>query len=300
MFLSGDVHYGISAELDYYKKGEPEASRFVQMVASSFKNSKPEGQLLGLLPAAFAQTALAGGLNREFSELDLFAWEEDADIKNLKFRFQTEPGQFRDANPGEFPLRYAYALKKKPVFFPLRDWPLTVFQPKDGSGNPIGDETILKRIVLGSAVPQPSYRWRMKIEIDDRPDNIRLASLGAGFLLDPTADLPNQIDAGSQRSFDTVLKRNSFFSRSHMSRFVNWYSHVAFVHFEKLGDSFNTHHSQFFQPDLPGDEFKPTDTELTYKPGTFQQPYFRHTISLKNAAIGDQPILPTEKAGTPI
>lgn len=99
MFLAGDVHYGITSEMDYWVKDTPEAARFIQMVSSSLKNIKPEGQLMGLLPSAIAENALSGGLNREFSSLTSIGWEKEEDIKKLKLRVQTEPGKFADARP---------------------------------------------------------------------------------------------------------------------------------------------------------------------------------------------------------
>jgi len=297
MFLSGDVHYGITTQMDYFIKGQSEASRFVQMVSSSFKNIKPEGQLMGILPAALAQSALSGGLNRELAEMKLLAWEDDTDIKKLKFRFQAEPGVYRDPKTGEFPLRYTYAFGKKPVFISLRDWPMTSFQQKDSDGNTVGDPVVHERIVFPKDTPQPSYRWRLKVLSDDRPDNVRLATLGAEFKLDPVSDLPADIkNTNYEKILDTVLRRNTFFSRSHISRFVNWYSHAAIVHFEKKDNAFKAFHSMFFQPDdIPGKTFNPLKPE--YQPGTFEQPYIRHVVSLQNTPASEKPEFPIEKTG---
>jgi hypothetical protein len=294
LFLSGDVHYGITAEMDYFVKGKPEASRFIQMVSSSFKNVKPEGQLLGVLPAAFAQSALSGGLNRELAEMKLLAWEDALDISKIKFRFQPAPGVYRKPVAGEFPMRYSYALAKKPVLISLRDWPLTYSQLKDAAGNPTGDPVLHERIVFSGTTPAPSYRWRLKILSDDRPDNQRLVTLGAAYKLDPEEDLSADIKHPKyENTLDTVLRRNTFFSRTHLNRFVNWYSHAAIVRFEKAGDLTKAFHCFFFQPDIPDKPFNTAHPE--FEPGTLEHPYLQHETSFRNAPESEKPEFPVEK-----
>jgi hypothetical protein len=295
MFLSGDVHYGITTQMDYFIKGQTEASRFVQMVSSSLKNIKPEGHLMGLLPSSVAQTALAGGLNREMAEMRLLAWDNAADIAKLKFRFQTEPGKYRDSKAGEFPLRYTYALKQKTVMLTLRDWPMTAFQPVGSDGKPTGNEVIHERIVFPKDVPEPAYRWRLTVVPDERPDNIRLGSLPDGQL-DPTTDLPTDIkDAKYQDGINTILNRNAFFSRTHISRFVNWYSHIAIISFKKTDNQFKSVNAMFFHPDNLPEAFDPATNKLELKPGSFEKPFIQQEVALTAAPASEKPLIPIEK-----
>ncbi|MGC3946457.1 MAG: hypothetical protein QM762_18365 [Chryseolinea sp.] len=173
LFLAGDVHYGITSEMDYWVKGEPQAARFVQMVSSSLKNIKPSGALMGILPSGIAESALSGGLNREFINLTAIGWEKEDDIKKVKLRAQKSPGQFIDARPSHYPLRIGKALGNKPVLLTLRDWPLIEFE--QANAPPL----VLNRVVFKKDTPDPSFLWRMNVLRDDRQDAERFASLSA-------------------------------------------------------------------------------------------------------------------------
>jgi hypothetical protein len=283
LFLSGDVHYGITSEMDYWVKDAPVAARFVQMVSSSLKNLKPEGQMLGLLPAALTQVALTGGLNREFTDLTSIGWEKEEDIKKLKLRVQTEPGKFEDARPGHFPLRIAYALGKKPVLLPLRDWPLKEYEP----ANPEEKPRILPRVVFKKDIPLPSFRWKMNVLQDERTDSVRFKALSTVFP-DLLTDLKTGEFSGDdyKQGLESIIKRQAFFSRTHINRFVNWYSHVGIVHFIKEDNSMYALHSMFFKPRLPE-----PDQEKT---GTFESPFIQYKVSLDNKPVADQPGFPLE------
>ncbi len=283
--LSGDVHYGITSEMDYWQKNKPEACRFVQMVSSALKNMKPEGSLVGLLPAALTQVALTKGLNREMNNLTLIGWEPPENTGQLKIRRQFEAGKFRDARPGEFPLRIAYALNKKPVHLPLRDWPLAEFPPESAGGQPI----VLPRVVINADAPDPSYRWRLNFVQDTRTDEKRFRALGAAFKIEPDADVPLNTNAANYKSsLDQMLKRNTFFSRTHFSRAVNWFSNVGIVHFaKKETGEMKALHSMFFYP-----IFLPPP--YNNNPGKFEDPFFQQEVSLEQKSILEQPSFPKE------
>lgn len=281
--LSGDVHYGITSEMDYWIKDKPNAARFVQMVSSSLKNMKPQGTLVGLLPAALTQVALTKGLNREMNNLTLVGWEQETE--KLKIRRQFEAGKFRDARPGEFPLRIAYALNKKPVFLPLRDWPLAEF-PSTTQG---AESVVLPRVVINADAPIPTHLWRLNFVHDKRTDKERFRALGAAFEIEPDADVPLDIKAANYNSsLDQMLKRNSFFSRSHFSRAVNWFSHAAIVHFSKKENgAMKALHSMFFFPIYLPPPFNDN-------PGTFEDPLFQQEVSLEQKPVSEQPLFPKE------
>ncbi|MEB2777397.1 hypothetical protein SYJ56_18935 [Algoriphagus sp. D3-2-R+10] len=281
--LSGDVHYGITSEMDYWQKDKPKASRFVQMVSSSLKNMKPEGTLVGLLPAPLTQVSLTKGLNREMDNLTLVGWEKDTD--KLKIRRQFEAGKFRDARPGEFPLRIGYALNKKPVFLPLRDWPLAEFPPTTEDGEP----NILPRVVINADAPPPTHLWQLNILKDKRTDKERFRALGAGFKVEPETDVPLDITASNYKSsLDQMLKRNAFFTRMHFSRAVNWFSNAAIVHFSKKETGeLVAKHSMFFYPIYLSSPFNDN-------PGNFEDPFFQQEVSLGQKLASEQPLFPKE------
>ncbi len=281
--LSGDVHYGITSEMDYWQNNKPKASRFVQMVSSALKNMKPEGSLVGLLPAAFTQVALTKGLNREMDNLTLVGWEQITG--QLKIRRQFEAGKFRDARPGEFPLRIAYALSKKNVFLPLRDWPLAEFPPS----TPGGESIVLPRVVINADAPEPNYMWRLNFIQDKRKDKVRFRALGADFKVEPEFDVPLDTNASNYKSsLDQMLKRNSFFSRTHFSRAVNWFSNAAIVHFSKKENGeMMALHSMFFYPIYLPPPFNDN-------PGNFEDPFFQQQVSLEQKSASQQPLFPKE------
>ena len=282
LFLSGDVHYGISSEMDYWVKDAPVAARFVQMVSSPLKNAKPDGQLWGIFPAAFTQTVLSGGLNREFTNLTSVGWEE-VELEKLKLKVQTKPGEFADARPSHIPIRLQRIMSKAPVFLPLRDWPLEEIEP----GNQNEEVKVFPRIVFRTDVPEPSFRWKLNLLKDERPDSVRFKSL----LTKPPdlgADLVENAHTGDQflDGLDSILRRASFFSRAHFSRTVNWYSHSAIVHFEKTDTGIVAKHSQYFTPFLDA----PDDNAIS----KFDEPFFRHEVSLNAKAAAEKPPIPIE------
>ncbi|MEJ1240285.1 hypothetical protein WBG78_19240 [Chryseolinea sp. T2] len=280
LFLAGDVHYGITSEMDYWVKGEPQASRFVQMVSSSLKNIKPSGALMGILPSGIAELALSGGLNKEFIDLTGIGWEKEDDIKKIGLRAQKSPGQFIDARPSHYPLRIGKALASKPVLLTLRDWPLIAFKQNDA-------RVVLNRVVFKKETPDPSFRWRMNVLMDSRPDAQRFASLTnkpanleADFLLNE-----NSGDAFGSK-VDRLLRRSSFYSRSHINRFVNWYSHVAIIDFSRKDGKLSSRHSMFFSPFLEASDQGDT--------GTFEQPFVQYKVSLERKPATEKPVFPLE------
>jgi hypothetical protein len=281
LFLSGDVHYGISSEMDYWGKNG-EAARFIQMVSSPLKNSKPDGQLTGVLPAAFTQALLSGGLNREFSNLTSLGWE-DVDVKKLKLKVQIKPGEYANARYSHIPMRLNRILAANPVFLPLRDWPLDELEPE----NENEELQIFPRIVFEKNIPEPTFRWKLNILTDERPDSIRFAALQSKPP-DLALDIPENAHAGALflDGLDSMLRRSSFYSRSHFNRTVNWYSHSAIVHFQKSGEEIRIKHSQYFIPFLNA----PDDNAIA----KFDQPFFRHEVSLNQKAEDEKPPFPIE------
>jgi hypothetical protein len=282
LFLSGDVHYGITSEMDYWVKGQPEAARYVQMVSSSLKNIKPSGALMGILPSGIAESALSGGLNREFINLSSIGWENPDDIKKIGLKAQKAPGQFIDARPSHYPLRIGHALTQKPVLLTLRDWPQIEF-PQGNGAEPL----ILNRVVFKKETPEPSFRWRMNVLRDERPDAERFASLSAiPANLESDFVLNERSGNDFESRVDRLLRRTAFYSRSHINRFVNWYSQVAIIDFARNDGKLSARQSMFFSPFLES-----PDEDKT---GTFEQPFVRYEVSLNRKSASEQPAFPLE------
>lgn len=172
VFLSGDVHHGLGAALDYWKDGEPEPARFVQFTSSPAKNILPIDIAVPIAGAfAFSQRIMRLGV-----PLERLRWEEQAPTP-----VSVPGGQV--ARPS---LRAA--LRRTPVLIPTHAWPggTTTTRPADSS-------------------------WRLTLLSDDRPDAERPTSvqpkdLPADFdALEPIAQYRVLMD----RHIDYV-KKNSF------------------------------------------------------------------------------------------
>lgn len=69
VILSGDVHYGFSTALDYWKKDDPEPARIVQVTASPFRNQE-EGWMRFPVSSGLAQLLFG----RSFIPVERMAW----------------------------------------------------------------------------------------------------------------------------------------------------------------------------------------------------------------------------------
>jgi len=105
LFLSGDVHFGLVAHLDYWKKGEAEPARFVQFVSSALKNQKFKNEQF--LIGGFVQRLLSS----LFYPVERLGWEHRAGLQ------VTNP-----AGKPNLPVQ-RIRLRKEPVLLPTRGWP---------------------------------------------------------------------------------------------------------------------------------------------------------------------------------
>lgn len=132
VILSGDVHYAFSAEMDYWKRGEPEPTRIVQLVSSALKNAW-EAVPKRALETVKAQQLLQGTLY----PLARLGWEDPIDLVG------------RVHVPGDaIPRNKRAMLRRAPVVLPADGWP------------------------GGSSIdPPPDWAWRMSLVQDVRPDS---------------------------------------------------------------------------------------------------------------------------------
>jgi hypothetical protein len=105
VLLSGDIHFGLAAVMDYWKKGESQPARFVQYVSSGVKNQK-------FLNDQF----LEGGLIQKllgslFYPGERLGWDHRAGLQ------VTNPGGLHNQPT------YRIRLRKEPVLLPTRGWP---------------------------------------------------------------------------------------------------------------------------------------------------------------------------------
>lgn len=117
VFLSGDVHFGLAATLDYWKKGATQPTRFIQYVSSGLKNQKFNNEKF--LLSGFVQNLLGN----VFYPPERLGWAHRAglQVSNPAGKSNQPSGRLR--------------LRKEPVLLPTHGWPAnsTVNQVPDWS-----------------------------------------------------------------------------------------------------------------------------------------------------------------------
>lgn len=132
VLLSGDVHYAFSAEMDYWKQGQPTPSRIVQLTASALKNDWGEA------PKRVLETVTAQRLiHSAFYPAARLGWDNPLDLRG------------RLNVPGNaIPRQLRALLRRAPTVIPTEGWP---------AGTTI-------------SIP-PEWAWRMSLVKDLRPDD---------------------------------------------------------------------------------------------------------------------------------
>jgi hypothetical protein len=155
VFLSGDVHYGHSCELDYWRQGQPEPSRIVQLTSSALKNDWGESAKRALETVAVQELA-----HTAFYPAIRLGWNDPLDLLGVL----NVPG---DAIPRQL----RALIRRTPAVIPAEGWP---------AGTTLADG--------------PDWAWRMSLIEDARPDDnspdARPADGGIGPIepdLDPAA-----------------------------------------------------------------------------------------------------------------
>jgi len=132
VILSGDVHYGFSAEMDYWKKAQPQPSRIVQFTSSALKND------WGIKPKRALETVTVQELLHDaYYPLARLGWSNPLDlVGNVSV-----PGGTLQRNKRAM-------LRRTPVVLPAENW-------EPGSS---------------VSVP-PDWAWRLSLVKDERPDD---------------------------------------------------------------------------------------------------------------------------------
>lgn len=132
VILSGDVHYAFSAEMDYWKKAQPQPSRIVQLTSSALKNE------WGIRAKRALETVAAQEIMHDaYYPLSRLGWSDPADLIGKV----NVPG-------GALPRNIRAMLRRTPVVLPADNW-------EPGS----------------SIAVAPDWAWRVSLVKDLRPDD---------------------------------------------------------------------------------------------------------------------------------
>jgi len=133
VILSGDVHYGSSQAMSYWKKGDTEPARFAQFISSGMKNVMPWYIRFADRSFAFAQRVIRANIGTE-----RLGW-------NVRLPL-----------PLSFPQNFEVASSLQSR---LRREPIHV------SGEALPDDTLINRA--------PDFQWRVQVLRDTRTDEQR-------------------------------------------------------------------------------------------------------------------------------
>ena len=107
VFLSGDVHYGFTSKLEYWKKDDTKTSQFVQLVASAAKNEINSWKRV-VLPTATSQKIFT----QAFFPMERKGWNNSTTIKD---KISVPDGEV-------IPSTIRNRLKNSPVLLPTSGW----------------------------------------------------------------------------------------------------------------------------------------------------------------------------------
>jgi hypothetical protein len=212
IFLSGDVHYALSAELDYWHRGDDDqlqaASRFVQLTSSALKNV--EHSLITLASVPIAQFVFE---NLE-APLERLMWDED------------DPAPVTPPAGGRLPARHRNRLEQSPVLLGTKGWP---------------EGTNIVRV--------PDRAWRFRLARDGRPDSQRPEPIRHIALVDDFD--PEGDPAAVSDAYATMLARHQHSLRRSDPRLVLFDTNVGVAGFEK-GDALTLGESALAQLEAEG------------------------------------------------
>jgi hypothetical protein len=170
VILSGDVHYGFSAEMDYWKKAQPQASRIVQLTSSALKND------WGISAKRALETVAAQEiLHNAYYPIARLGWNDPADlIGNVSV-----PGGALSRNKRAM-------LRRTPVVLPADNW-----EP-------------------GSTISvAPDWVWRLSLVKDVRPDDTSPTARPADGQVGPISPdmIPGNPDDGYVKVMERAEKQ---------------------------------------------------------------------------------------------
>jgi hypothetical protein len=201
VLLSGDVHYGFSAQLDYFKPSAGPPSRIVQLTSSALKNEWDPG-IKRALETSAGQVLLQSTLN----PIERLGWNNPLDVIG------------RLHVPGDrIPRGRLSQLRQTPALAPASGWP---------AGTTL------------EAAGKPVWGWRMSIVKDERPDS---SAPGARPADAQATVITPDIDPGSLADLARVLRRSEAQLASKIARSTVFASHLGLVSFATAPDLSVTH-----------------------------------------------------------
>ncbi|MBA4054248.1 MAG: hypothetical protein C0490_06015 [Marivirga sp.] len=215
VFFSGDIHQGMTLTMDYWKKGEPEPARMVQLISSPLKQKK------------FSQVQfLSSGFVQEVFGSFLYPPERLGFHSNALLGVTNAAGK---VNRPKLRMR----LRKEPVLLPTKGWPTNSEIKRDGA-----------------PVDGPDWAWRMEFIKDERPDDdspeARPKKIRLGPI-EPDVDLEDPGDEG----YHKILLRHQQDFRHSVARRVVFNSNIGLVNFktDELGKLSVVHSLLFWLED---------------------------------------------------
>jgi hypothetical protein len=252
VILSGDVHFGYSCFVDYWKERKPDKySRIIQLVSSPFKNGWDLD--FTLLKSGFAQRLLTAYDN----EFEKHAWKD----KKLKIN-------------GDMPPRHRIRLGRNPIVLPRFGW------NKETSIEPAEPDWVWR---LRMSVDERYYN---DVDQPDDPlfpdDVLSIADFSFVIENDLIAGSPANAagkDAVKKTLLQMVERHHSLFMLGRTRRIV-WQPHVGHVQFKtrSASDKFVLQHE--FMYNCRTDGFLNSDTAPDPAPDAVMPMTTVHTMSL--------------------
>jgi hypothetical protein len=210
IILSGDVHYGFSSQMDYWKKGATEPSRIIELCSSALKNEWP-AVLKRVLSTGTGQKLL----QHSVYPLERVAWKDDLSIT----------GEINVPAGEAIPGTYRTLMKSSPVLLPTEGWP------------------------AGTTVSvQPDWSWRVSLLSDERPDDSSADARptdGQIGNITPDVDINNPVDG-----YAAVQKRHEKLITRKTPRSVVHNSNIGVITFNGSGASLTVIHDfYYFHPE---------------------------------------------------
>jgi hypothetical protein len=207
VFLSGDVHYGASQAMSYWKKDDTEPARFAQFTSSGMRNTMPPYVKLVDRSFAFAQRIIRANIGTE-----RLGWNENSP-KPLLIPPDVE---------AEIVPALRSKLKQIPVMVPTHGWP---------EGTTVNPAHL------------PDWSWRVRVVRDKRPDKDRPVPAQPEDLHpgEPDADIEANID-GYRR---VAVRHAKQLEKLNNSRQILFANNLGLVKFENRDDILHVVHELY-------------------------------------------------------
>jgi hypothetical protein len=204
--LSGDVHYGFTTLLDYWKRNTSgigyEQSRVLQLVSSACKNESELGT---------EQFFLSGRANQ---------LESNAFFPSSRLKWLNNSDSL--VVSGVISPRNKVRLRRKPVLLS----PGPAWQPTTTVNNP------------------PDSAWRLRPLMDQRPDDNSPAARPTDVEITPIAS--DNLAADPVTFYNQVMGRHIDNFKNNVSRRFVWLNNLGLISFEKSGASLTVHHELWY------------------------------------------------------